>query len=197
MRKLVLLAVLIGLLAVPNIASAGPPGQSITFRFNEGQFCVHNCTPAFAKLDGRIEFEPRIQLSRLSGKLRIGVSPFAKTDRHLNVKSPGPVNASSWGTLEGYEECIASEEPFDIGQTFWGPGEGIDTVVSLSAGSSKGSGTLGWWYSEICRWFEVEGGGFDKETGLTDRSYLNGELVGPKLAGTLNPGGPAPEFSPP
>ena len=164
MKSLVLLGVILVLAAVPSIASAAPnKGDPITFRFREGQFCgAGPCTPARALLEGTIkqthrsDGRVRLELSRLSGTIRIGVSPFAKTSRHINVKSPGPVRWGEFGPHPLYDTCVATEslEAFqDLGGErhafYWSAGWSANTVVGLSAGSSKGSAELGWWQQDL------------------------------------------------
>ena len=114
MKILVLLGMLLVLAAVPSIASAAPnKGDPITFRFTEGEFCAFQCTNARALIEGSITqtHRPdgglRLELSRLSGTILIGFSPFAKTSRHINVKSPGPVRWGEFGPHPLYETCVA------------------------------------------------------------------------------------------
>ncbi len=211
MKRLVLLGMLLVLAAVPSIASAAPnKGDPITFRFREGEFCgAGPCTPARALLEGTIkqtlrsDGRVRLELSHLSGTIRIGVSPFAKTTRHINVKSPGPVRWGEFGPHPLYETCLEKpilEEFEGAGGEryayYWSAGWSANTVVGLSAGSSKGSAELGWWEQDFCRWQEQEGEeGFVKVTGDGSGSRLNGQLVG-KLAGSLNLGGSFPDYVP-
>ena len=209
MKRLVFLTVLLVLAAVPSVASAAPnKGDPITFRFTEGQFCAFGCTDARARIEGTIKITPRpgggerIELSRLSGRLRIGTSPFVKTDRHLNISSPGPVRSGGFGPHPLYETCLEKptlEEFEGAGGErhafYWSAGWPANTVVGLSAGSSKGSAELGWWTQDFCQWQEREGEeGFVKVTGGGSGSRLNRELVGPKLSGHLNLGGPFPVY---
>ena len=209
MKRLVLLGMLLVLAAVPSIASAAPnKGDPITFRFTEGEFCAFGCTNARALIEGSItqtlrpDGRLRLELSRLSGTIRIGFSPFAKTSRHINVKSPGPVRWGEFGPHPLYETCVAEEKlaGFEAqGGERYGyygsAGWSANTVVGLSVGSSKGSAELGWWEQSFCRWQEGEGGEFVKVTGDGSGSRLNGQLIG-KFAGNLNLGGPFPDYVP-
>ena len=209
MKRLVLLGMLLILAAVPAVASAAPnKGDPISIRLTNGEFCGPGpCTPARMILDGnikqthRLNGNMRIELSGLSGDLRIGISPFANTKRHVNIKSPGPVRRSDYGIDALYETCLDSPtlEEFQVagGEPYrWYNGGGwqVDTVVGLSAGSSKGSGQLGWWEAEFCQWREVDGGVFEKFSGHDSGSWLNGQLVGSKLSGNLNVNGPFPVY---
>ena len=144
----------------------------------------------------------RVELSQLSGTIRIGSSPFAKTSRHIRVRSLGPAR---WGSFEAhslYETCLEKttlEEFVAAGGEryayYWSAGWSVNTVVSLSAGSSKGSAEMGWWEQDFCQWREVGGGEFMKEFGDGSGSRLNGQLIG-KLAGNINLGGPFPDYVP-
>ena len=207
MRALALVGALVALLAVSSVASAAPPGKvPIEFRFNEGSFCgAGPCTPARASLEGYIKVTPqpgggeRIELSRLSGRLRIGVSPFAKTERKLQIDSPGPVRSADFEAHRLYDDCLVREtlEEFlaidgEINGFYWSDGSFTNAVIGLKAGSSSGSGELAWWTQDFCQWREVEGGGIEKFTGDASGSNLNGQLVGPKLAGRLNLNGRYP-----
>ena len=210
MKRLVLLGVLLVLVAVPSVASAAPnKGDPITFRFREGQFCAFDCTNARALLEGTVtqthrrDGSVRLELSHLSGRIRIGTSPFAKTTRNINVKSPGPVQLGEFGPHPLYQTCLEKptlEEFEGAGgerYAYYGSaGWSANTVVGVSAGSSKGSAELGWWQQDFCQWREAEGvEGLQKFTGDGSGSRLNGQLVG-KLAGSLNLGGPFPEYDP-
>ena len=210
MRKLVLLGVLLMLAAVPSVASAAPnKGDPIRFRFTEGEFCAFDCTVARALLEGTItqthrpDGSVRLELSHLSGTIRIGMSPFAKTSRNINVKSPGSARGGEFGPHPLYETCVAEETLADFERIggeryayYWSAGWSANTVVGLSAGSSKGSAELGWWKQDFCRWQEQEGEeGFVKVTGDGSGSRLNGQLVG-KLAGRLILVGPFPNYVP-
>ena len=210
MKRLVMLGVLLVLIAVPSVASAAPnKGDPITFRFREGQFCAFGCTDARALLEGTItqshrqDGSVRLELSHLSGTIRIGMSPFAKTTQHINVKSPGPVRWGQFGPHPLYEKCVAEETlaGFEAAgghayEYYGSAGWSANSVVGISAGSSKGSAELGWWQQDFCQWREAEGvEGLHKFTGDGSGSRLNGQLVG-KLAGSLNMGGPFPDYNP-
>ena len=164
---------LLVLLAVPGVAAAGKvKGDDIGFRFsaNRGSsFCpaAGPCTPAFARLDGLITITPRpsggerIELSRLSGTIRIGFSPFAKTDKKLTVATPGPVSSGTFEAHPTYGACIDSplgstpEELESLGvginQYYWSDGWSARTVVGLKAGRSTESGELAWWRQDFCQ----------------------------------------------
>lgn len=174
-----------------GVATAGPPGEYIGFNMPKGQFCKGAggprggpCVDAAAKFEGQISGG---SLSNLAGNLVIGSSTFAKTDRHLNIKAPGLAEPSPIGDPAFFSDCVdgfAMPPPWDPAVL---SGRQITVIVSVSAGSLKGTGTLAWdLMDELCFWEDDEGPFTDSAVSFC---WLNAELVSSKLAGRLNLGG--------
>ena len=194
MKKLGVFGALVLTMALLGVASAAPAGQVIEFRMSDGHFSVPGGPdfPAVAKFDGRIVFGDPTTLSHLSGVLGIGSSPFGKVDRHLNIKAPGPVTGGPFGDGKSFEACVAGEtEP----GAFTEVGFEESTLVSLSAGSLKGTGRLAWGEGEFCEKQEVDGL-FVPVVWGGPFSDLEAELVGPKIAGHLHLHGEGPFIGP-
>lgn len=194
MKRLGIFGALVAAIVLMGVASAAPPGQAIAFRMPDGEFnTAEEGFPAAAKFDGTIAFGDPTTLSNLSGNILIGSSPFGKTDRHLKMKAPGPVTGGPFGDGEGFKAC---EEGKTGPWEFYEIGFEMSTIVSIGAGSLKGTGRLAWGHAEFCQQQEVEPGVFELMIWGGPFSDLSALLADSKTAGKLNLHGEHPEIGP-